>query len=154
MFIFLTFVLRYTLRGTKLDIITLLPLSSLSDYDSFIISATIFSGSVSLFISLVPQWMVIFSRVFSMFGLACQCMWLVFAPLKDFTTTFCLPFDSYNPFNSLTIEPPKMTVTLSYFFTCFLIFFKAVGCSTCLFFCFSLFCLTRQPSLVLHNLWY
>ena len=53
-----------------------------------------------------------------MVGLACQYMWLVFVPLKDFITAFCLSVESSHPFKSLAIESPKMTVTLSYFFTC------------------------------------
>ena len=64
LFIFLTFALRYPLCGTRPDIITLLPLSSLTDYDRFIISAAIFPGSLSLLISLVPQLMIIFSGFF------------------------------------------------------------------------------------------
>ena len=53
-----------------------------------------------------------------MVGLACQYMWLVFVPLKDIITAFCLSVESSHPFKSLAIESPKMTVTLSYFFTC------------------------------------
>ena len=38
-------------------------------------------------------------QFFSIIGLACQCqcMWLFFASLKDFTTTFCLSFKSPIP---------------------------------------------------------
>ena len=33
-------------------------------------------------------------------------MWLASAPLKDFTTTFCLSFESFRPFKSLLIPWP------------------------------------------------
>ena len=49
-----------------------------------------------------------------MVDLAYQCMWLLFAPLKDFTATFFLSFESSHSFKLLTTESHKMTVTLSY----------------------------------------
>ena len=123
MFIILIFALRYPLRGTRPDIITVLPLSSLTDFDRIIISAVIFSGSVFLLISLVPQGMIIFSDFFYMVGLACQCMWLVFSALKDFTTTFWLSFESFHRLKSLTTESLKITVKLPYFCTCCCVFY-------------------------------
>ena len=123
MFTFLAFALRYPLRGTISDIISLFPLSSLPDFHRFITSVVIFSGSVSLLISLVRQWMMIFSGFFSMVGLGYQCMWLIAAPLNDFPTTFCLSFESSHPFKSLTIESIKITVTFSYFFISCCVFY-------------------------------
>ena len=49
-----------------------------------------------------------------MVDLAYQCMWLLCAPLKYFTATFFLSFESSHSFKLLTIESRKMTVTLSY----------------------------------------
>ena len=158
MFTFLAFALRYPLRGTISDIISLFPLSSLPDFHRFITSVVIFSGSVSLLISLVRQWMMIFSGFFSMVGLGYQCMWLIAAPLKDFPTTFCLSFESSHPFKSLTIESIKITVTFSYFFISCCVFLwwwflDLLIFSLCYnyFFYLNWFCLSRQLSSILHN---
>ena len=102
--------------------------------------------------------MIIFYGFFSVVGLECQCMWLVYAFPKDFNTTYCLSFESSHPFKSLTIESTKMTVTLSYFFTCCCVFYvdgllDLLVFSLCQnhFIYLSWVCLCRQLPLDLHN---
>ena len=74
LFTLLTFSFIYPAHGTKLDITTLMPIPSLTDFDRFLIFAAIFSGSTSFLVSLLPQLIRIFSGMFSMIGLTCQCM--------------------------------------------------------------------------------
>ena len=157
MFTFLTFAIRYPLRGTKTDIITLLPVYSLTDFDRFIISAAIFSGSPSLLISLVPWWMTIFSGFF--YG------WF---SMPMHVARFCSSERLQYNFLFIIWEFPSLYVLDHWisqndsdfvnFFTCCCVFlwqlitrFSDLFLVSLLFFYLNWFCLSRQLSLVLHN---
>ena len=112
MFTFLTFTLPSHFSGAKPNIIILFPLSSLTDFERLKYLLLFFRIRIVTCVISATVNDNIF-RVFFYVGLACQCMWLLFGPLKDFTTNFCFSFEISNRFKSLTIESP----TLSYFFT-------------------------------------